>query len=214
VVGRADLGFHGRERVPAEHRVLGLDRRSFGPALFVIAVFVLAALVIPGINSASGYDDPVVAGQRMALAENVVFTPAVGWEVEEGHRVGADGTINGVGEVELTGDGVTFVITPGTFTGSPSALLKQVTTVRNSTSDPSFQAAGSAVTVTTDSGETGVAQAYRSINGDGVLAAFVIGGTGLKITAYGQTSQMVAASAVLTAMVASITSVNSGGSPS
>ncbi len=211
---RAEPKPYRRERVPAEHRVLGLDRRSFRPAGFVIAVFVLAAIVIPGINSAIGYNDPVVAGQRMALATNVVFTPAMGWEVEEGHRVQADGTIDGAGEVKLAGDGVTFVITPGKFTGSPGALLKQVTKVASATSDPSFQVAGEPVTVTTDSGETGVAQAYRSINGDGVVSAFVIGGTGLKITAYGQTSQVLGASDVLTAMVASITSVNSGGSPS
>ena len=214
MAGWADVSSHRGGRIPVEHRVLGLDRRSFPPALFVIAVFVLATIVIPGINSAVSYDDPVLAGQRMALAGDLVFTPAVGWEVIEGHRVQPDGTISASGDVKLTGNGVTFVVTPGAFTGSPSGLLTQVAKFSSSTSDPSFQVVGDPVTVTTDSGETGVAQAYRSIDGDGVVAAFVIDGTGLKITAYGQTPQMVAASDTLTAMVASIARVNSGGSPS
>jgi hypothetical protein len=77
----------GRERVPVEHRVLGLDRRSFPFAFTVLAVFLVSTVVIPRINDAIEWDDPVRAGEQLALTDSISFTPTVGWEVESGYRV-------------------------------------------------------------------------------------------------------------------------------
>ena len=54
--------------------------------------------------------------------------------------------------------------------------------------------------------DVGVLEAYSSVNGDGLVAAFVIDGTGLEITVYGPPAQMRAAADDVDAMIASITS--------
>ena len=55
-------------------------------------------------------------------------------------------------------------------------------------------------------------QTYSSVNGDGLIAAFVIDGTGLKITAYGPPAQMRAAAEDIDDMIASIRATASQGS--
>jgi hypothetical protein len=194
--------------VPAEHRFLGLDKRSFPYALFVVAVFLVATVVIPRIDDAISWDDPVQAGDQLALADDVVLTPAVGWNVESGFRVASDGSIGQAGAVTLVDDGVTFSVVPGPFDGTPAQLLDQVQKVTSSTDDPSFKVDGEPATLTTPSGEVGVIQSYSSVDGDGLVAAFVIDGTGLKITAYGSPAQMTSASSDIDAMLASIKQVD------
>ncbi len=193
-----------RERVPAEHRVLGLDRRSMPPALFVIVVFVLLTIVVPRVNSALDWDDPAQAGEQLALTDTIYFAPVAGWDVETGFRVIPGDSDQKAGDVSLAGDGVTFQISPDSFDGSSTELLDQVEKVTSRTSDPSFRVEGDRTTVTTATGETGVVQPYSSIHGDGLAAAFVIDGTGLKITAYGPPTQMTAATEDIRDMITSI----------
>jgi hypothetical protein len=109
-------------------------------------------------------------------------------------------------------DGVTFEVVPDEFDGTPPQLLEQVQKVTSSTGDPTFRVDGDPVTVTTRSGEVGVIQTYSSVRGDGVVAAFVIDGTGIAVTAYGPTAQMQAAAADIDDMVASIGTVDTDGS--
>lgn len=195
-----------RGRVPAEHRVLGLDRRSLPPALFVIAVFVLLTVIVPRVNAAIDWDDPVRAGEQLALTQTIVFTPAEGWDVEAGFRVSAENIRSG--DVTLGGDGVTFEVSPDSFAGTPDQLLDQVEKVTSRTTDPSFRVEGDRSTLTTTAGQTGVVQTYSSIRGDGLVAAFVIDGTGVKITAYGPPAQMTAAADTIKDMITSIQTVD------
>lgn len=197
-------------RVPAEHRLIGLDKRSFPYALFVVGVFVLLTVVVPRINTAIAWDDPVRAGDRLALTGDIVFTPAVGWEVESGYRIGDDGSVDQSGAAKVVSDGVTFGIEPDTFDGTPAELLDQIEKVTSATDDPSFKVAGDPATVTTPSGEVGVIQSYSSVNGDGLVAAFVIGGTGLEVLAYGPPAQLAASRDEVLDMVASITTLDDG----
>jgi len=187
-----------------EHRVLGLDRRSFPPAVFVIAFFLLATVVIPRINDAVEWDDPVGAGEELALTDTISFTPATGWNVESGFRVGEGGSNVSSGEATVAGEGVTFDIVPDDFDGTAKELLAQVEKVTSRTYDPTFKVASDPATTTTRSGEVGVIQTYNSVLGDGVIAAFVIDGTGLKITAYGPPAQMRVAAQEIDDMIASI----------
>jgi hypothetical protein len=198
------------QRVPAEHRLLGLDRRSFPFALFVVGVFLLATVVIPRIDKAIDWDDPVQAGDRLALAGDLVFTPTVGWEIESGQRVG-EGTVGKQGDAMVVSDGVTFGIVADSFDGTPAELLDQIEKVTSATDDPSFRADGDPATVTTPAGDVGVIQTYSSVNGDGLVAAFVIGGTGLKVTAYGPPAQLNAAAEDIDDMIASITTTDGSG---
>lgn len=194
----------GRERVPVEHRVLGLDKRSFPFACTVLAVFVVSAVVLPRINDAVEWDDPVRAGEQLALTESISFSPTVGWEVEEGFRLALDGSADDSGAAALTGEGVVMNVVPGDFDGTPAELIEQVDKVTSSTGDPTFRVDGTPDTVTTTDGEVGVIQPYSSARGDGVIAAFVIDGTGVELTAYGPPAQMAAAADDITAMITSI----------
>lgn len=199
-------------RVPVEHRLLGLDKRSFPYAFFVIAVFIVAAIVVPRVNDAIAWDDPVVAGDELALTSSIAFTPTIGWNVESGHRLGKDGAVGQKGEATLVGEGVNFSIVPDSFDGTPAALLNQITRVTSSTDDSTFHVDGTPTTVTTTSGEVGVMQPYSSVRGDGLVAAFVIDGTGLKTTVFGTPAQMSLATADIDAMIASIRTLEGSGS--
>ena len=63
---------------------------------------------------------------------------------------------------------------------------------------------GDPATVTTPAGDVGVIQGYSSVRGDGLVAAFVIDGTGSKVTAYGPPAQMTSAADDLDDMLTSI----------
>jgi hypothetical protein len=192
-----------KARVPVEHRFLGLDKRSFPYAFFVIAVFLVATVVIPKINDAIDWDDPVRAGDRL-VADDIVFTPTTGWNVESGERLGEGSAVGKSGEATVTDDGVTFDVVADSFDGTPAELLDQIEKVTSATGDESFTIDGDPATITTPGGETGVIQTYSSVNGDGLVAAFVIDGTGVKVTAYGPPAQMTAASDDIDDMLASI----------
>lgn len=195
-----------QHRVPVEHRFLGLDTRTFRYALPVVAVFLLMTVLIPRINDAVEWDDPVSAGEQLALSKTVSFTPTTGWNVETGFRIGKGGSAVTSGPAVVAGDGVIFQVEPGSFDGTASDLLEQVKKVTNATNDPSFQVDGDPATVTTATGDVGVAQTYKSVFGDGVVAAFVIDGTGVKVTAYGPPAQMTAAASDIDDMITSIRS--------
>lgn len=204
-----------RSRVPVEHRFLGLDKRSFPFAFFVIGVFLLSTVVIPLVDKAIDWDDPVRAGDELALTATIGFTPTTGWEIESGFRAPASGTPGQSGPATVTGGGgVTFAVVPDKFDGTPAALLKQIQKVTSATDDPTFRIDGDPATITTSSGEVGVLQTYSSVRGDGLIAAFVIGGTGIKVTAYGSPAPMRAASSDIRAMITSIRSTGSEGSGS
>lgn len=199
-------------RVPVDQRFLGLDKRSFPYALFVVAVFLVATVVIPRVNDAVSWDDPVRAGEQLAVTQTIAFTPTTGWNVVNGLRVGEGSPQAKTGGATLVGDGVTFDVDADTFDGTPAALLTQIEKVTSATDDPTFKADGEPATVTTESGQVGVVQSYSSVNGDGLVAAFVIDGTGVEVTAFGPPAQMTAAASDIDDMVASIRTVDADGS--
>ena len=197
-----------RKRVPAEHRVLGIDRRTLPPALFVIGVFLLLTVVVPRIDASIDWDDPIRAGEQLALTDTIAFTPATGWDIETGFRVGQGESGRKAGDATIAGDGITFQVSPDSFDGTPDQLLDQVEKVTSRTTDPTFRVEGNRSTLTTTTGQTGVVQPYSSLDVDGLVAAFVLDGTGLKITAYGPPTQMTAAAENIRAMIASIHTVD------
>ncbi|KQR17251.1 hypothetical protein [Cellulomonas sp. Leaf334] len=202
----------GQVRVPVEHRFFGMDRRTFPHALFVVAVFLIATVIIPRIDDAVAWDDPIQAGDQVAIAGDVTFTPTTGWNLEEGERVG--GTVGQSGQVVLVHDSVTLSIVADSFDGTPAELVTQIAKVTSSTGDPTFRVSGDQSTIPTADGQVGVTQAYSSVQGDGVVAAFVIDGTGVEVTAYGPPAQMAAAADDLHGMITSIGTSQTDGSAS
>ncbi|WP_328810456.1 hypothetical protein [Rhodococcus sp. NBC_00294] len=195
---------HHLTRVPAEHRVLGLDRRTLLPALVVTGVFLLLTVVVPRIDTFIRWDDSVRAGERFALADTIDITPITGWSVESGFRLDEESTSQQTGELTVTGDGVSVDVFPGSFDGTPAELLEQTDKVTTLANDPTFRVVGDVTTLTTASGETGVMQPYSSVISDGLAAAFVIDGTGLRVRVYGPPAQMIASAADVEDMLASI----------
>ena len=70
--------------VPADRRWAGFDRRTIGPALFVLAFMLLMHFGLPALNSAVAYDDRIEAGDDLSLTQGITFTPVPGWNLEDG----------------------------------------------------------------------------------------------------------------------------------
>ncbi|MFD7659409.1 hypothetical protein ACFV4N_35990, partial [Actinosynnema sp. NPDC059797] len=66
------------DRVPVEHRFLGLDRRTFGPGLIVLAVALLLIYGLPALNAAIPWNDEVRAGDVLDLGDGATAVPPVG----------------------------------------------------------------------------------------------------------------------------------------
>jgi hypothetical protein len=192
--------------VPAEHRLLGMDRRALPFAVAVLVVWLVWAVIVPAVDNSVSYDDPIRAGDRMALTDTLVFTPAVGWDVRDGFRLDPQGRVDESGPVELETAGVLFKITPGNFAGTPAQLLAQINKVTTLTSEheSSFKVTSQKFTVSTDAGELGVAEGFTSPRAQGLIIAFVIGDTGLRIQVVGPPEQITANGDEVTAMVQSI----------
>jgi len=93
--------------------------------------------------------------------------------------------------VALSNGGVAFVVTSGPFRGDARALLGQISKVDHALEgDEAFHVAGDVATFHTNEGHRGVAQAYTTVAGAGVVTALVYGDTGVKITFTGSTAAM------------------------
>jgi hypothetical protein len=179
--------------VPVEHRVLGLDRRTFAYALPVVAVWLLWAFVLPQINERIPWDDPIRAGERLQVSDRVTFAPAEGWGLLEGLRT-TDVTKSGqraAAQTVVTSDGVTFSVSPGPWSGTPRALLDQITKITTTINGPEgLQISTRPTTIESTSGLDGVAEGFRSPRVEGLIAAFVAGGEGLEVQVAGPTQQL------------------------
>jgi hypothetical protein len=176
-------------RVPVEHRFFGLDRRSLPYGLVVIALLVLWTIVLPAVNGVLDYSQETQAGDVFALADGVTMDAQAGWGVDSG-LLTTDKTASGIPgiEVVLVKSGVSFSVTPGPFSGSARELLGRIEKVDSAESgDGAYHVSGEVQTFQTNDGHPGVAQAYTTVGGAGIVAALVYRGTGLKITFTGPT---------------------------
>lgn len=196
---------HEKDEVPVDRRVLGLDRRTVPMALVVVAVFLVMTVVVPRIDRAIAWNDPIVAGDQLALTKQIAVVPAPGWSLERGYRVVGD-DLSQNGPATLVSSGVVVEFATDKFSGTARELLLQVETLTKSAQDPSFQARGNTDSVTTASGVVGVRQSYSSSSSDGRISAFVIDGVGVTATAYGSPAQLLALGPAVDQMVASISS--------
>lgn len=201
-----------RSRVPAEHRVLGMDRRTFGLAAAALAVYLLWAWVVPRIDRSVPFADPVEAGDVVQVTPRVTMVPAVGWDLQGGLLV-TDRTRSGqttADTVVLVGDGVSFYAQPGPFDGTPAQLLDQATLITSTAgAKQGFRVVGERQTITTRSGLHGVAQGFRSTRSTGLIAAFVAD-EGIEVQVVGAPAQMTSQADEVYAMVDSLTEAPAG----
>lgn len=162
--------------VPVEHRLLGIDRRTILPALAVLALVVLMAVVLPAVDDSVAYDDPIAAGEVMDLvAGRLTFVPAPGWNRVDGSLVG-EGPAESVGSASVVAvEDVSVSITTGEFQGTPDELLDQINDVNEDLQDPrGLGAANPRQEVTSAGGISGVAETFTGLDERGVTAAFVV----------------------------------------
>lgn len=202
----------GDRWVPVDRRWLGLDRRSIAPAFVVLALTMLMVVVLPLVDGGTAYNDEVVAGDVMELEGGITFVPAVGWGVVDGVRARnrpVSGTYPATATV-VDGDDA-FTVRTAPFDGDAAALLGQIeTTTTALESRNGFQFTSDPIDVTTDDGDRGVAVRFQGPSSDGMIAAFVLDGMGVKVVAYGAPEVADDSTTGIGAMLASISRPTAG----
>jgi len=197
-----------------EHRFFGLDRRTLPFAIAALAVWLVWTVVLPWIDRRVPFDDPIRAGERVRLTDDVSFAPATGWGLLSGLRT-TDVTKSGqksTGSVEVTEDGVAFFAEQGAWDGTPRQLLDQITKITTTqTGGKGFELSSSPVSIQTSSGADGVLEGFRSQRVEGLIAAFVFDGQGLKIQVVGPPDQLSSHSEGIGRMLSSIRQDGAGG---
>jgi hypothetical protein len=198
--------------VPVEHRFAGLDRRTIGPALLVLAFAILLSIVLPAINAAVSYHDEIHAGDVVDLADGrLTFVPAPGWNLAEGALLGR--TRSGVSTTSATqlvdGD-ADFSVKVGPFDGTPSSLLTRVNQIDGGHDDSrGAGASGARYTVMTADGAVGVAEGFTGLQTQGVIVAFVFevpgaGRLGVQVVASGREDSLATRRNDIVAMIRSV----------
>lgn len=201
----------GRHRVPVEHRLLGLDRRTLPFAIVLVAVWLLWVVVVPAIDDAVPWRDTTRAGDVFQVADTVTVTPAVGWGVQSGLRT-TDRTASGdtSADLVLVGNGVAFQVTSGPWSGTPEDLLAGGLTLDGTQLDD-FRSSSGVDTIRTGDGHVGVLQSFATPTVEGLVAALVFDGTGVQVQVFGTPEQLARNTEDIGRMLSSI---SDDGSPS
>jgi len=154
--------------VAVEHRFLGLDRRTFRPALIAFAIAVVLAYGLPALNAAIPWHNEIKAGDVLDLGDGATAVPPVGWQLENGTLTGAAPASL---QIDLATGGATIALRGASFTSTADAFLDQVLRSQGS---PGVNAARG--TVTTAGGLVGVAQSSSAPGGDVLQVAFKMSG--------------------------------------
>ena len=125
-----DLG--GRapdDRVPADQRVGGFDRRTIWPGVVLLIVWALWAHGMPWLNDQIDVDNPIVAGDVINLGNGeVTFVPAVGWDLVSGVLLteGDEAAASIPSSAVLLSDVVSYSAKSGPWDGTPDELADQM----------------------------------------------------------------------------------------
>ncbi|MFD6397416.1 hypothetical protein [Nocardia sp. NPDC060249] len=175
----------GDRWVPVDRRWLGMDKRTILPALIVLVLAFLQGVLLPQIDAAIPEKDVTVAGEVIALQGQVGFSAAGGWSLVAGERQSDEPSGQGYPpQAVLALGGAQFVVRTGKFDGDARALLDQIQRT-DELLGSGLTATGDPVAVTTRGGIDGVITRYAATGVDGVLAAFVLDGTGIEVVAVG-----------------------------
>ena len=117
------------DRVPADQRVAGLDRRTIWPGAVLLIVWALWAHVMPWINDQIEVDNPIIAGDVINLGfGDVTFVPAVGWQLESGVLLtdGNEDAASVPSSARLSSDVVSYTASSGNWDGTAEELVDQM----------------------------------------------------------------------------------------
>jgi len=159
--------------VPVEHRLLGLDRRTFKPALIALGIALVLIYGLPALNAAIPWRNEIRAGDVLDLGAGATAVPPVGWQLESGTLTGSGAPANPASlQITIAAGGASIEFRGTGYTGSAEAFLDQVERAEGNT--PGVD--GERGTVTTAAGLTGVAQAGTGPGGDALDVAFKVPG--------------------------------------
>ncbi|WNV87173.1 hypothetical protein [Umezawaea sp. Da 62-37] len=157
------------ERVPVEHRFLGLDRRTFGVGFLVLGIALVLIYGLPALNAAIPWHNEIRAGDVLDLGDGATAVPPVGWQLEDGTLTTGAGTTPSTVHVELASGGAKVELRGTSYQGSAGGFLDQV---GRSEGDDVPAVTGPRDTVTTAAGLVGVVESSTGPGGDGLDVAF------------------------------------------
>jgi hypothetical protein len=155
---------------------MGIDRRTVGPALLVLALAALMSVVLPSIDRATSYRDQVDKGDVAEIADGLTLVPATGWDIATGALVGhTRSPVGSTATTEVVDGGVELQVQTAPFDGTPSVLLSRVNKIEADLAR--LQGSAAATTrryaVRTRQGAIGVAEDFVGVHKQGTIVAFV-----------------------------------------
>jgi hypothetical protein len=169
-------------------RSAGIDRRTVGPALLVLALALLMSVVLPSIDRATSYRDQIDKGDVAEIADGLTLVPATGWDLATGALVGhTRSPVGTTATTEVVDGSVELQVQTAPFDGTPSALLTRV----NKIDADLERVQGSAATTTrryavrTGQGAIGVAEDFVGVHKQGTTIAFVFRSRGQSTSSQG-----------------------------
>jgi hypothetical protein len=188
--------------VPVEHRWFGFDRRTLGPAVAVLLLALLWAVVLPAIDEAVPQDREVEPGTVLDVGQDVTVVPPVGWGIESGLTV--EDAVPAPPLVEVVSGATRVTVSTVTWDGTLAELLERVNEIHEDSSDPDWHVAGGQTSVTTDQGVTGISEPFQAGSRVGLVAAFLLGDVGVQFIASSSSTELGQHQREIQAMVASI----------
>jgi hypothetical protein len=159
-----------------ERRLLGLDLKTVGPALLVLALAAVMSVVLPSIDSNTSYSDEVHQGDVVRLAAGITLIPAASWDVASGSIVGdTRSPIGSTASTELVQGSLRFYVQAAPFEGTPSSLLTRINKIDADLHHARSRAAETTAryAVTTRQGVVGVAEDFVGVARQGSVVAFI-----------------------------------------
>src|SRR5262249_5523630 len=159
-----------------DRRLLGLDLRTVGPALLVLALAAVMSIVLPSIDNRTSYSNEVHQGDVVRLATGITLIPAASWDVASGSIVGdTRSPIGSTASTELVKGSLRFDVQTAPFEGTPSSLLTRINEIDANLHRARGRAAEMTAryAVTTRQGVVGVAEDFVGIAREGSVVAFI-----------------------------------------
>ena len=186
------------DRVPADQRIFGIDRRTIWPGVVLLVVFLLWSQAMPWIDDQIELDNPIVAGDVINLGNGeVTFVPAVGWDLLSGTLlVEGDTTTSVPTSATLLSDTVSYSAKSGNWDGTAEELLDQVIDVNESLDDLGVKDEQDRISITNADGVPGELAYLVGVDQAALIATFVFepegGGTkiGVEIEVRGEPAQL------------------------
>lgn len=187
------------DRVPADQRILGIDKRTIWPGVVLLMVWALWSQAMPWIDDQIELDNPIVAGDVVNLGfGEVTFVPAVGWDLLAGVLL-ADGNEDAASvpaSATLLSDTVSYSAKSGNFDGTPEELLDRMIDLNESLDDLGIKDEQGRSSIQNADGVPGEVAYLLGVDQAALIATFVFepdgGGTkiGVEIEVRGEPDQL------------------------